>query len=81
MEVGAKVESEDPRTGERIHTASAYGTFVALDSDFKPVKIPPLILETMTERRRNEEAQERRRVRLAEREARKIRDQEHETLS
>lgn len=73
MEVGAKVEAEDPHTGRRVQTASAYGTFVALDSKNKPVKIPPLILETETDRRRNNEAQERRRVRLSERAARKNR--------
>ncbi len=81
MEVGARVEAEDPLTGLRVQTASAYATFVALDSDLKPVKIQPLILETETDRRRNNEAQERRRIRLAERAARKNRATEGDTLN
>ena len=70
MEVGARVEAEDPRTGRRLHTASAYATFVALDGRHRPVKVPPLVAETAEERRRWKEAQERRRVRLEERAAR-----------
>src|SRR6185312_1113995 len=29
MEIGVRVEAEDPKTGELFHTASAYTTFVA----------------------------------------------------
>ena len=60
MEVGVRVESEDLYTGEVRHTASAYLTFVALDENHKPREIPPLILETDEERRRNAEALARR---------------------
>lgn len=67
MEVGVRVETEDLRSGEIRHTASAYLTFVALDEDFRPRAVPPLILETDEDRRRNRQAQQRRRVRLAER--------------
>ena len=66
MEVGVRVETEDLKTGEIRHTASAYLTFVALDDKFRPRPVPPLILETDEERRRNRQAQARRRVRLAE---------------
>jgi acyl-CoA hydrolase len=66
MEVGVRVETEDLRTGEIRHTASAYLTFVALDDKFRPRPIPPLMLETDEERRRNRQAESRRRVRLAE---------------
>ena len=66
MEVGVRVETEDLRTGEVRHTASAYLTFVALDENFRPRPVPPLILETEEDRRRNRQAQDRRRVRLAE---------------
>jgi acyl-CoA hydrolase len=52
-------------TGERKHTSSAYVTFVAIDLDRKPHPVPPLILETDEDRRRFEEAGERRRIRLA----------------
>ena len=45
--------------GETRHTVSAYMTFVALDKSGKPIAIPPLILETPEEQRRNREAQSR----------------------
>lgn len=66
MEVGVRVETENPRIGVRRHTASAYLTYVALDKDGKPMTVPPLILETDEERRRNREARTRRETRLAE---------------
>ena len=74
MEVGVKVLSENPRTGERRHTATAYTTFVAIDDYGKPVPIPPLHLEDDEDRRRNAEAQERRRRRLEKLERRGRRD-------
>jgi acyl-CoA hydrolase len=67
MEVGVRVETEDLRTGEIRHTASAYLTFVALDDSFDPRPVPPLLLGSETDRRRNRQAQARRQVRLAER--------------
>ena len=67
MEVGVRVEAENVITGESRHTASAYLTFVALDSHGKTLAVPPLILESEIERRRNAEARERKRIRLAER--------------
>src|SRR5207245_5463223 len=43
MEVGVKVYSENPLTGERKHTTTAYVTFVALDEFSKtPKAVPPL---------------------------------------
>ena len=66
MEVGARVESENLITGEVRHTASAYMTYVALGKDGKPMVVPPLILETEVEMRRNREAQARREARLRE---------------
>jgi acyl-CoA hydrolase len=67
MEVGVRVESEDPRSGERRHTSTAYLTMVALDDDGKPVPVPALLAETDDERRRQREAELRRANRLAER--------------
>jgi len=67
MEVGVRVETEDPLTGEMKHVASAYLTFVAFDEQGKPRPIPPLILVTEKDKRRNREAQARREVRLRER--------------
>jgi acyl-CoA hydrolase len=68
MEVGVRVEAEQPRSGELRHTSTAYLTMVALDEDGRPAQVPPLLVETPDERRREREAQTRRRNRLAERE-------------
>lgn len=67
MEVGVRVEAENMRTGERRHTSSAYLTMVALDGDGRPMELPPLLLETPEEIRRNNEAKSRRAMRLEER--------------
>ena len=67
MEVGVRVECENPMTGETRHAGSAYLTYVALDADRRPHAVPPLILETDADRRRNREAAARREARLAER--------------
>lgn len=66
MEIGVRVEAENLITGVVRHAASAYLTYVALDLNGKPREVPPLILETEEERRRNLEARRRRDVRLAE---------------
>jgi acyl-CoA hydrolase len=66
MEVGVRVEAENVITGQVRHTASAYLTYVSLDAQGKPVEAPPLHYETEDEKRRNREAIERRRRRLAE---------------
>jgi len=66
MEVGVRVEAENVITGEVRHTASAYLTFVALDTQGKPNPVPPLLFETEEEVRRNREALVRRQIRLAE---------------
>lgn len=67
MEIGVRIDAENPQTGETFHTATAYTTFVALDSHGKPAPVPGLILETETEKRRFEEARVRREQRLASR--------------
>jgi len=64
MEVGVRVDAENPKTGEVFHTASAYLTFVALDSYGKPTLVPSLILENDSDKKRFEEAQKRRELRL-----------------
>ncbi len=68
MEVGVRVQSENPRSGEIKHTNSAYITMVAVDEHGRPVgEVPPLRTETADEQRREREAQVRRANRLAER--------------
>jgi acyl-CoA hydrolase len=68
MEVGVRVEAENPRTGEARHTNTAYLTMVALDDEGRPAPIPPLSADGATEERRMREAEMRRANRLAERE-------------
>src|SRR3954471_9500387 len=69
MEVGVRVQSEDPVSGEVRHTNSVYITMVAVDDDGHPVAaVPPLRCEAPEEHRREREAQVRRANRLAERE-------------
>jgi len=67
MEVGVRVEAENPMTGERRHTSTAYLTMVAIDSSGEPVGSPPLIIESEIEQRRQQEAGLRRKNRLGER--------------
>jgi len=63
-----RVEAEDPRSGERRHTSTAYITMVGLDDDGKPTAIPAAVAETEAEQQRQREAELRRANRLAERE-------------
>ena len=67
MEVGVKVFSENPETGEKRHVVSAYLTFAALDELGRPAAVAPLRLEAADEKRRNKDAVRRREHRLAER--------------
>jgi acyl-CoA hydrolase len=69
MEVGVRVEAEDPRTGEVRHASTAYLTFVALGDEGRPTVVPAIQPATPTEERREREAELRRTHRLAEREA------------
>ena len=57
MEVGVRVEAENPLTGERRHTSTAYLTMVALDDEGRPTPVPPLLAETEAEQRRQREAE------------------------
>jgi len=68
MEVGVRVETENPRTGEIKHASTAYLTMVALDEHGNPQPVPPLLASTPEEQRRMREAELRRTNRLAERE-------------
>jgi acyl-CoA hydrolase len=63
MEVGVRIEAEDPLTGATAHTGSCYLTFVALDGDGKPSPVEPVIPVTVDEKRRFREALARRKLR------------------
>jgi acyl-CoA hydrolase len=67
MEVGVRVDAENPRTGESRHTNTAYLTMVALDDEGNPRPVPGVIAASPTEQRRMREAELRRANRLAER--------------
>lgn len=64
MEVGVRVESEDPLSGKRTYAATSYLTLVALDENHRPAKVPPLILQADEEERRYKDAKKRREQRL-----------------
>ena len=52
MEVGVKIESENPKTGDIYHTSSAYLTFVSLNENGKPQRVEDLKPENDIEMRR-----------------------------
>jgi acyl-CoA hydrolase len=56
MEIGVQVSRENPITGAVQHTTTAYLTFVALDENKKPARVPGLLLTTDEEKRRHENA-------------------------
>lgn len=59
MEVGVRVDSENPQTHERQHALSGYFTFVAVDAQGKPMAVPPVEARTEPEKRRASAARER----------------------
>jgi acyl-CoA hydrolase len=63
MEVGVRIEAEDPLTGATAHTGSCYLTFVALDGNGKPSPVEPVIPITAAQKRRFREALARRKMR------------------
>lgn len=66
MEVGVRVDAENPIHDKVFHTASAYLTFVALGSDGKPAPVPAVKAETPDQLRRFQAAEIRRQHRLEE---------------
>lgn len=65
MEIGVRVEAEDPATGLREHCCTAYLTFVVVGKDGQPAVAPCLDLEEREEcQRRWEQAAIRRKSRL-----------------
>ena len=64
MEAEVHVIAENPITGERTYTNTAYLVYVALDDYGRPTTVPPLKAETEDEKGRMEKAQERQERRL-----------------
>jgi acyl-CoA hydrolase len=64
MEVGVEVYAQSFKKNLKVHSNTAYLTFVSVDDNGKPVKTTQLLPETEDEKRRYEEALERREYRL-----------------
>ncbi len=64
MEVGVKVFGQNFKENKKVHTNTAYLTFVGVDADGKPVEAIDGIPETEDEKRRYDEALQRRENRL-----------------
>lgn len=65
MEVKVVVRGENPISGERRHTTTAYLTFVGMDESGRPAMVPELVAETDAEQAMLERAHRRREERLA----------------
>lgn len=65
IEAEVHVVAENPITGERTHTNTAYLVFVGLDDDGRPAPVPALITETEEEVQRMEQAKKRQAHRIA----------------
>ncbi|MBI3174996.1 MAG: acyl-CoA thioesterase [Chloroflexi bacterium] len=64
VEAEVQVVAENPVTGERTHTNTAYLVYVALDDAGNPTSIPPVQAETEDEAKKLEEGRERQKRRL-----------------
>jgi acyl-CoA hydrolase len=64
MEIGVRVEAENPLTAEVRHTGTCFLTYVALDKNGKPALVAKLVPQTEEEKRRWTEAEARRKLRL-----------------
>ncbi len=67
METRVQVIAENPVTGTRSHTNTAYLVYVALDEDGQPVRVPELLAESEIEKKRMQEGAERQAYRLSQR--------------
>ena len=64
--VGVRLEAEHIVTGQVRHTNSCYLTFVAIDEQGRPIRVPPLSPETAEEEQRYAAAERRRAERMRE---------------
>ncbi len=68
MEVGVRVEAENPRTGHVVHAGSCYLTMVALDANGTPARVPAVAPSNAEEQAWFENGKRRREERLRVRE-------------
>ena len=59
MEVGVRIDTENRKTVELKHTASAYLTFVAIDENGNTIQVPQVLPESDDEIRRFKEGKQR----------------------
>jgi uncharacterized protein (TIGR00369 family) len=64
MEAAVEVLAENPLTGERTHTNTAYLVYVALDEKGRPTSVPPVKAETEEEKQKIEQGKARQERRL-----------------
>lgn len=64
MEVGVRVEMENPQEGILLHANTAYLTFVGIDASGKPLPAPQIVPQSTDEQRRFDAAGIRRAGRL-----------------
>lgn len=64
VEAEVQVVAENPVTGERTHTNTAYLVYVALDDDGNPTSIHHILAETDEEKQKLEEGRQRQQRRL-----------------
>lgn len=65
MEAEVKVFAENPVSGKKIKTNTAYLVYVALDSEGRPVEVPRLVFESDLEEQRYLAGKKRQEYRLA----------------
>ena len=64
MEIGIKVISEDIQKGIATHSNSCFFTMVAIDENKRPTPVPPRNPQSDLEKRRYNDGQRRRDIRL-----------------
>jgi uncharacterized protein (TIGR00369 family) len=64
MEAEVQVTAENPVTGEKTYTNSAYLVYVAMDRNGQPAPVPALFAETDEEKQRMQQARARQKHRL-----------------
>lgn len=65
MEAEVQVVAENPITGERTHTNTAYLVYVALDDESRPTSVPPVVAATDEDQKRLDLAKQRQQRRIS----------------
>lgn len=65
MEAEVQVVAENPITGERTHTNTAYLVYVALDDESRPTTVPPVVAASDEDQKRLDLAKQRQQRRIS----------------